>query len=94
MIETEAGDGSFVRIVYRNGGTVDAFELDKLCEKVGWPRRPIHKVEAALKHSFMVSTLIMETGTKNGSAWKCNTQRLIGLARCAFFPAYVCFFPS
>lgn len=47
-------------IVYRNGAIVDAAALEALCDKVGWPRRPLFKVEAALANSFLVATLSVE----------------------------------
>lgn len=43
---------------------------------MGWPRRPIHKVEAALANSFLVATLTIEMP---GSEMP---GRLVGLARC------------
>jgi hypothetical protein len=52
--------GSTGYIVYRNGGIVDAAELEQLCDKVGWPRRPLNKVQAALANSFLVATLSLE----------------------------------
>ena len=42
--------------------------------QVGWPRRPVAKVEAALANSFMVSTLSLEPGA--------GPPRLVGMARC------------
>ena len=47
-------------IVYRNGAIVDAAALEALCDRVGWPRRPLFKVEAALANSFLVATLSVE----------------------------------
>ena len=37
-------------IVFRTGAEVDVYELEKLCDKVGWPRRPVRKVELALRN--------------------------------------------
>jgi ribosomal protein S18 acetylase RimI-like enzyme len=75
MTEVTMADGTTGKVVYRNGGIVDATALENLCDKVGWPRRPAHKVEAALSNSFLVSTLTLETGNE-------SSGRLIGLARC------------
>jgi hypothetical protein len=57
--------------VYRNGSTVDASQVEELCDKVGWPRRPQNKVQAALANSFLVATLTLEDSpppsSSNGS---------------------------
>lgn len=82
LFTAEKEDGSVAKVVYRNGGEVRADELERLCEKVGWPPRPIHKVEAALKNSFLVATLFVRISrpSANGSP-PTHTERLIGMAR-------------
>ena len=66
-----AGDGSLVSLVYCSGGgnaedgnavPVDTRDLERLCEAVGWPKRPAEAVEAALAGSFVVATLIARKG--------------------------------
>lgn len=47
-------------------------ELEKLCDAVGWVRRPIKKVKFALDNSFLAVSIFH---TKNSS------KRLIGFAR-------------
>jgi len=42
--------------------------------QVGWPRRPVAKMEAALKHSYMVSTLTL----RNKAAGPDEEELLIG----------------
>ncbi|KAL4425621.1 hypothetical protein ABPG75_009637 [Micractinium tetrahymenae] len=59
LTEVEAAGGRRY-IVYRNGAVVDAAALEQLCDKVGWPRRPLNKVQAALANSFLVSALFLE----------------------------------
>jgi predicted GNAT family acetyltransferase len=56
--------------------------------QVGWPARSLSKVEAALRNSYMVSTLHMQlskpgssNGSSNGSSSVSSTEQLIGLAR-------------
>ena len=71
-------DGTTGKVVYRNGGVVDATSLENLCDKVGWPRRPPHKVEAALANSFLVATLTLETDGDETT----SQGQLVGLARC------------
>jgi hypothetical protein len=41
--------------------------------QVGWPKRPVAKVEAALRNSYMVSTLCLRT-----SAAQRVEEKLIG----------------
>jgi len=60
LITTERADGSFARIVYSTTAAVDCYDLERLCDGVGWPRRPIHKVKAALENSFCVASLFLE----------------------------------
>lgn len=135
LTELNGPNGVVGKVVYRNGGVVDAAALENLCDRVrcqyiglhssnlgcidlqeqaflalfqpaamihhsrddplipplemtssssvllpmqvGWPRRPMHKVEAALANSFLVATLTLEReGEPEGSG------RLVGLARC------------
>jgi Predicted acetyltransferase len=51
---------------------IDPYELEELCDAVGWARRPVRKVRIALLNSFVVITL-----------WQCqgNFRKLIGFAR-------------
>lgn len=82
LLEAEKPDGSFARIVYRNDGTVAPAELERLCSKVGWPERPVKKVEAALRNSFLVSSLHVQVKRQDGSSNEASTsEELIGLAR-------------
>nr|YP_009293729.1 GCN5-like N-acetyltransferase [Rhodymenia pseudopalmata]AOM64411.1 GCN5-like N-acetyltransferase [Rhodymenia pseudopalmata] len=58
---------------------IDLYDLEKLCDAVGWVRRPIKKVKVAIDHSFLTASLFYE---------KNQQQQLIGFARvtsdCAF----------
>ena len=54
MLSTTEGDSGTAEIVYRNGGTVSIDELERLCQRVGWPSRPVEKVKGALENSFLV----------------------------------------
>lgn len=60
------------RIFFSTDRDIDLYELEELCDAVGWSRRPLRKVKKALQHSFLV-----------GSMWevKGNRKRLIGFAR-------------
>lgn len=60
LIETRRPDGVAARIVYSTAAAVDCYDLERLCDDVGWPRRPINKVKAALENSFCVASLYLE----------------------------------
>lgn len=68
------------RIFFSLDRDIDLYELEELCDKVGWARRPIRKVRKAIQHSFLVVTV---WEVRNS-----NRRRLIGFARatsdCAF----------
>jgi len=57
LAESTRPDGAAARIVYRSAGAVEAKALESLCTKVGWPARPIAKVQAALANSYIVASL-------------------------------------
>jgi ribosomal protein S18 acetylase RimI-like enzyme len=52
---------------------IDLFELEQLCDAVGWSRRPLRRVRKALEHSLLCVGL-----------WRHDTRlpRLVGFARC------------
>ena len=60
LVETTRPDGAVARVVYSTTAPVDVYELEKLCDDVGWPRRPVSKVQAALENSFCVASLYLE----------------------------------
>ncbi|EFJ15540.1 hypothetical protein SELMODRAFT_271611 [Selaginella moellendorffii] len=78
LVEKCQENGTIQRIVFATGAEVDVYELQQLCDKVGWPRRPVGKVEAALKNSYMVATLHLHRQLPSGG---CEERSLIGLAR-------------
>jgi aralkylamine N-acetyltransferase len=51
---------------------LDLYELEELCDAVGWARRPLRKVRKALQNSFLVVSM-----------WelRAGSQRMIGFAR-------------
>ncbi|XP_057477380.1 histone acetyltransferase TAP1-like isoform X4 [Actinidia eriantha] len=57
LVEKTHPDGSIEQIIFSSGGDLDVYDLQALCDKVGWPRRPLSKVAAALKNSYMVAAL-------------------------------------
>ncbi|BAZ41283.1 GCN5-related N-acetyltransferase [Calothrix sp. NIES-4101] len=61
-----------VRIVFSTERDIDLYELEELCDAVGWSRRPLRKVKKAIEHSFLVASMWQVRG---------NQRRLIGFAR-------------
>lgn len=57
LVEKTETDGITEQIIFSSGGEVDVYELQALCDKVGWPRRPLTKLAVALKNSYMVAAL-------------------------------------
>jgi aralkylamine N-acetyltransferase len=60
------------RIYFSKDRNIDLYELEELCDAVGWSRRPIRKVKKAIEHSFVVVTMWELRGTY---------KRLIGFSR-------------
>jgi len=59
-------------IVFSTDRNIDLYELEELCDAVGWARRPLRKVKKAIHHSFLVVSMWQIRGTQ---------RRLIGFAR-------------
>jgi GNAT superfamily N-acetyltransferase len=70
----QPGDASQkeTRIVFSTERDIDLYELEELCDAVGWSRRPLRKVKKAIEHSFLVASMWQVRG---------NKRRLIGFAR-------------
>ncbi|XP_050382658.1 histone acetyltransferase TAP1 [Argentina anserina] len=79
LIEKTEPDGTVEEIIFSSSGDVDVYDLQALCDKVGWPRRPLSKLAAALKNSYMVATLhsVRKATGSDGN----DQKKLIGLAR-------------
>jgi aralkylamine N-acetyltransferase len=60
------------QILFSTDKELDLYELEELCDRVGWARRPLRKVKKAINHSFLVVSM-----------WEVKNQkrRLIGFAR-------------
>ena len=68
----ENADSSQPQIVFSTEKDIDFYELEELCDRVGWARRPLRKVKKAIEHSFLVVSMWEVAGKK---------RRLIGFAR-------------
>ncbi len=60
------------RLYFSTDRNIDLYELEELCDAVGWSRRPLRKVKKAIQHSFLVVSLWEQRG---------NRRRLIGFSR-------------
>ncbi|NCJ06206.1 GNAT family N-acetyltransferase [Synechococcales cyanobacterium C] len=60
------------RILFSKERELDLYELEELCDAVGWSRRPLRKVRKAIQHSFLVISMWEQRG---------NYRRLIGFSR-------------
>ena len=60
------------RVFFSTERDIDLYELEELCDAVGWSRRPLRKVKKALQHSFLVVSMWQVRGTQ---------RHLIGFAR-------------
>ncbi|OAP12985.1 NSI [Arabidopsis thaliana] len=87
LVERNLEDGLVEEIIFSSGGEIDVYDLQGLCDKVGWPRRPLVKLAAALKNSYMVATLhsVMKSSSDSdssgGDGEKQQEKKLIGMAR-------------
>ncbi|KAH6769386.1 nuclear shuttle interacting [Perilla frutescens var. frutescens] len=79
LVERTRPDGTIEQIIFSSGGNVDVYDLQALCDKVGWPRRPLSKLAAALRNSYMVVTLhsVSKSTGEEGN----DQKKLIGMAR-------------
>jgi len=60
------------QILFSSERDLDLYELEELCDAVGWSRRPIRKVRIALQHRFVVVSMWHNKGA---------FRRLVGFAR-------------
>ncbi|MBW4619494.1 MAG: GNAT family N-acetyltransferase [Cyanosarcina radialis HA8281-LM2] len=60
------------RIFFSLDRDIDLYELEELCDAVGWARRPLRKVKKAMQHSFLVVSMWQVRGAR---------KQLIGFAR-------------
>nr|YP_009589074.1 GCN5-like N-acetyltransferase [Corallina ferreyrae]QBL75590.1 GCN5-like N-acetyltransferase [Corallina ferreyrae] len=51
---------------------IDLYELEQLCDTVGWVRRPLKKVKTAIEHSFLTVSLFYKNN---------NQTKMIAFAR-------------
>ena len=71
-LNANSNDDDRAQILFSTDREIDLYELEELCDRVGWARRPLRKVKKAITHSFLVVSM-WEVKNKN--------RRLIGFAR-------------
>jgi ribosomal protein S18 acetylase RimI-like enzyme len=69
-IEGASDRGS--QVYFSTDREIDLYELEELCNAVGWSRRPLRKVKKAIQHSFLVVSMWEQRG---------NQRRLVGFSR-------------
>lgn len=52
------------KIFFSTDRQIDLYELEELCDSVGWARRPIRKVKKAIENSYLVISAWEVRGTK------------------------------
>lgn len=72
MLEMTSARANQSRIFFSTQREIDLYELEELCDAVGWARRPLRKVKKALENSFLLVSMWEVKG---------NKKRLIGFAR-------------
>ena len=72
LLNRENNDSSQPQIVFSTERDLDFYELEELCDRVGWARRPLRKVKKAIQYSFLVVSMWEIKGKR---------RRLIGFAR-------------
>jgi len=60
------------RLFFSTDREIDLYDLEELCDAVGWSRRPLRKVKKAIQHSFLVVSMWEQKG---------NRRRLVGFSR-------------
>ncbi len=72
LLKLDRENASESQILFSTERDLDLYELEELCDRVGWARRPLRKVKKAIQHSFLVVSMWEVKGKK---------RRLIGFAR-------------
>jgi len=57
ILNSDGQDNSQPQIIFSTDRDIDFYELEELCDRVGWARRPLRKVKKAIEHSFLVVSM-------------------------------------
>lgn len=72
LIKNFDNNGKNINIYLNINNNINLYDLEKLCDSVGWVRRPIKKVKIAINNSFLIAHLFYYNN---------NKKKLIGFAR-------------
>nr|QCI05761.1 hypothetical protein [Dasysiphonia japonica] len=72
LIKDLNNNGKYLDIYININNNINLYDLEKLCDSVGWVKRPIKKVKIAIDNSFLIVCLFY---------YKNNKKNLIGFAR-------------
>ena len=72
LIKYTDNNGQILDIYISKCKNINLYELEQLCDSVGWVRRPLKKVKTAIDHSFITVCLFYKSK---------DSKKLIGFAR-------------
>jgi ribosomal protein S18 acetylase RimI-like enzyme len=72
LVEVPRNDTGLSQVFFSTEREIDLYELEELCDAVGWARRPLRKVKKAIEFSFLVVSMWEVRG---------NRRRLVGFTR-------------
>nr|YP_009398808.1 hypothetical protein [Cliftonaea pectinata]ARW68075.1 hypothetical protein [Cliftonaea pectinata] len=72
LVENLYKQNQLLNIYLSTDNNINLYELEKLCDAVGWIRRPLKKVKIALENSFLIVSIFY---------YKNHKKELIGFAR-------------
>nr|QCI06501.1 hypothetical protein [Erythroglossum lusitanicum] len=72
LIKNLNNKGKIVDIYLSISNNINLYDLEKLCDSVGWVRRPLKKIKIALNNSFLIACIF---------AYNSSQKKLIGFAR-------------
>nr|QCI08306.1 hypothetical protein [Ptilothamnion sphaericum] len=72
LITNLNNEGKKINIYFSTDNDINLYDLEKLCDSVGWVRRPLKKVQTALDNSFMIGYIFYNDN---------NKKKMIGFAR-------------
>nr|YP_009295854.1 GCN5-like N-acetyltransferase [Schimmelmannia schousboei]AOM64789.1 GCN5-like N-acetyltransferase [Schimmelmannia schousboei] len=72
LVKHLENEGQYLDIYFSIDDDINLYDLEKLCDSVGWVRRPLKKVKMAIDHSFLTICLFYKS---------CQKKNLIGFAR-------------
>lgn len=72
LIKNLNNKGNIVDIYLSISNNINLYDLEQLCDSVGWVRRPLKKIKIALDNSFLIACIFCYNNSQ---------KKLIGFAR-------------